>query len=333
MSTFSARRFVRQPGAPRANRSLFGFGAFRIGLVTVLAAAAALPAQVAADEALAVRELAPGLYVHFGMQEESSRRNLGDIANTGFVVGGKCVAVIDTGGSVVVGARLRAAVRAATPLPVCYVINTHVHPDHIFGNAAFEADKPVYVGHARLAAAMAARGRNYRNALLRDLGEGVAGSEIIPPTLEVKDTLDLDLGGRILRLKAWPTAHTDDDLSVFDTASGTLWLADLLFVGHIPVVDGSLKGWLSVMADIAALSPQRVIAGHGDAADWRKALGEQERYLRTLRDETRAAIKAGKTIQQAVDSVGLGEQDKWLLFDGFHRRNVTAAYAELEWED
>jgi len=99
------------------------------------------------------------------------------------------------------------------------------------------------------------------------------------------------------------------------------------------VVDGSLKGWLSVMAEIAALRPQRVVAGHGESADWRRALRDQERYLRALLDETRAAIKARRTMQQAVDSVGLGEKDKWLLSDAFHKRNVTAAYAELEWED
>jgi len=318
--------------APAAQRPLFGFGAFRICLVTVLAVAMA-HGRGAAAEALPMRELAPGLFVHSGVQEESSPHNLGDIANIGFIVGGKCVAVIDTGGSIVVGNRLREAVKAATKLPICYVVNTHIHPDHIFGNAAFKSDNPVYVGHARLAAAMAARGRNYRNALLRDVGEAVAASEIIPPTLEVKDTLDLDLGGRTLRLTAWPTAHTDNDLTVFDTRSETLWLADLLFVEHMPVVDGSLKGWLSVVAEIAALQPQRVVAGHGEAADWRRALSDQERYLRMLLNETRAAIKAKRTMQQAVDSVGLGEKDKWLLSDAFHKRNVTAAYAELEWED
>ena len=52
-----------------------------------------------------------------------------------------------------------------------------------------------------------------------------------------------------------------------------------------------------------------------------------------LAREVRVALKNNRTMQQAVDTVGLGERDKWLLFDGFHRRNVTAAYAELEWDD
>jgi quinoprotein relay system zinc metallohydrolase 2 len=309
------------------------FRPFRVALAALAIAVGAAFPWAADAQALSVREIAPGLYVHSGRPEETSPDNLGDIANIGFIVGERCVAVIDTGGSILIGKRLREAVRAATPKPICYVINTHVHPDHVFGNAAFEAEGPIFVGHAHLAAAMAARGRTYRNALIRELGEGAAGSEMVPPTLEVDDTRQIDLGGRILTLKAWPTAHTDNDLTVFDEASGTLWLADLLFVGHIPVVDGSLKGWLAAMAEIARLDPKRVIAGHGDAADWRGALADQERYLRTLLADTRAAIRKRQTLAQAVASAGLSERDKWLLFEGFHRRNVTAAYTELEWEE
>ncbi len=289
----------------------------------------------AEDGPLPMREVAPGIHVHSGRQETADAGNRGDIANIGFIVGEHCVAVVDTGGSILIGERLRLAVQAATPRPICYVINTHMHPDHVFGNAAFRQGSaaPVFVGHARLGAALAARGGNYRRALLRDAGEAAAGSEIIPPTLEVTTTLELDLGGRKLQLRAWPTAHTDNDLTVFDETTGTLWVSDLLFAGHTPVVDGSLRGWLGVMAEMARLEPRRFVCGHGDAKDWHAALAGQERYLRVLLTETRAAIKAGKTLAQAVDSVGHSEKDRWLLFDEFHRRNVTAVYAELEWED
>ena len=45
-------------------------------------------------------------------------------------------------------------------------------------------------------------------------------------------------------IEAQPAAHTDNDLTVFDRNSGTLWTGDLVFLDHIPVLDGSLKGWL-----------------------------------------------------------------------------------------
>jgi quinoprotein relay system zinc metallohydrolase 2 len=283
---------------------------------------------------LEMRQIAPGVFLHPGVQEDVTPQNFGGIANIGFVVGQKCVAVIDSGGTKVLGDALRQAVRSKTDKPICYVINSHVHPDHIFGNAAFAPEKPSFVGHHKLPAAMATRGPVYANALNRNLGASAEGSAIVPPTLLVRDRLDLDLGGRTLNLRAWPTAHTDNDLTVYDPQTGTLWTGDLLFVGHVPVVDGSIRGWLQVIAEMKALPAERVVAGHGLIGNgWKAAFERQEAYLRTILDQTRAALKAGRTIQQAIATVGESERGDWLLFDLFNKRNVTAVYSEVEWED
>jgi len=283
---------------------------------------------------LAVKEVAAGVYVHAGAQEDVSSANHGDVANIGFIIGERCVAVIDTGGSIAVGQALRASIRGLTKLPVCYVINTHVHPDHIFGNAAFRGDNPTFVGNARLAAAMAGRGQNYLRALVREVGASAADSEVIAPGLEVVDRLDLDLGGRVLKLTAWKTAHTDNDLTVFDPKTETLWLSDLLFVDRVPVVDGSLRGWLTAMADLRQMNPRHVVPGHGGMdSPWPQILEPQQRYLSTLAADIRRALAERLTIQQTVETAGNSERSNWLLFDSFHRRNVAAAFAELEWED
>jgi quinoprotein relay system zinc metallohydrolase 2 len=270
--------------------------------------------------------------VHYGRQAEMTPDNGGDIANMGFVVGARCVAVIDTGGAYAVGVALRRAIRQVSTAPVCYVINTHVHPDHVFGDAAFADDHPQFVGHQRLADAMRRRGPNYLNALQRTLGEGADGTRIVLPTRTVATTEEIDLGGRVLVLRAWRTAHTDNDLTVLDKTSGTMWLGDLAFVGHLPVVDGSLRGFIAVTDELAAMRVERAIPGHGRIEAWPAALAPQSRYLRDLAADVRAAIKAKRTLAEAVETVGHGE-DPWLLVDAFHKRNVTAAYAALEWEE
>lgn len=286
-----------------------------------------------AQSVLAVKEIAPGNYVHRGHDDVATPENGGDIANIGFIVGKKCVAVIDTGGTLAEGRALRAAIRAVTPLPVCYVINTHMHPDHIFGNAAFKDDHPQFVGSVNLAQAEASRADNYMRALKRELGDEAEGSEIIGPTKTIDGTGTLDLGGRILTLRTWKTAHTNNDVTVYDEKSGTLWLGDLLFVHCIPVIDGSVVGWLDDIALIKQMKPRHVVPGHGALdAPYPKSLDAEAQYLSDLARDVRAAIKRGQTIQQAVDSIGLDQRDRWLLYDIYHRRNVTAAYAELEWE-
>jgi quinoprotein relay system zinc metallohydrolase 2 len=304
----------------------------RLGACVVLAWAAGVWAEPPDLRDFQVANPAPGIYVHYGAQAEMTAANAGDIANLGFVVGTTCVAVVDTGGSYAVGRALRAAIRRVTSLPVCYVINTHVHPDHVFGNQAFVEDRPEFVGHARLAEALRRRGPNYLRALMRDVGDAAQGSTIVPPTLAEADVRRLDLGGRSLKLRAWPTAHTDTDLTVFDEMSGTFWLGDLLFVGHLPVVDGSLRGFVAVIDELKNVPAQRVVPGHGHADAWPAALLPEEHYLKRLLRDIRAALAARIPIAEAIETVRCDDAKDWLLVDQFHKRNVSAAYAELEWE-
>jgi quinoprotein relay system zinc metallohydrolase 2 len=289
--------------------------------------------ETAEPRALEVETVSPGVYVHYGKQAEMTPANAGDIANLSFVVGERCVAVIDTGGTYRVGRALYLAIRRVTAVPVCYVINTHVHPDHVFGNQAFVEYRPQFVGHARLAESMRRRGPNYLDALLRDLGATALGTALVLPTLSVAGTERLELGGRSLSLRAWRTAHTDTDLTVFDEKSGTLWLGDLLFVEHIPVVDGSLRGFLAVIEELKRLPARHAIPGHGRAAAWPAAIVPEEVYLKRLFADVRAALAAGIPIAEAVETIGCDDADRWQLVDRFHKRNVTASYAELEWDE
>ena len=307
------------------------------------AGVSAAAAQPGSAEAFRVEQIKPGVFVHLGALEDWGPANGGDVANLGFVVGSRCVAVIDTGGTPAVGRALRAAVERSTALPICYVILTHAHPDHLLGSVAFvaasrkstpTAPAPVFVASARYPRTLAAREPFYLNALKRDFGIALTPADIVYPTLKVDQTLDLDLGDRTLTLQAWPTAHTDNDLTVYDARTRTLFASDLLFVSHLPALDGSLRGWLGVMAELRRLDVASVVPGHGAvSAEWPAALDAQTAYLSGLLRDTRAAVRAPLTIQQAVERIKVGGPPGWLLTDRFHRRNVTAAYVELEWED
>jgi quinoprotein relay system zinc metallohydrolase 2 len=282
-----------------------------------------------------VQEVTNGIFYHQGIHQDPNEENIGAIANVGFIIGSECVAVIDSGGSYIEGTLLRQAIKQQTELPICYVINTHVHPDHTFGNAAFKDDKPEYIGHEKLPAAMQARQDYFGRVFKETLGSAFTGTEFIAPsrTVNIDEPITIDLGDRLLTLTAYTTSHTDHDLTVFDQQSKTLWTGDLLFIERTPVIDGSILGWIKLTSQFQTMDLNTVIPGHGPATDnWQQAFVDQLRYFSVIRDEIRVIIADLGTIEQASETVGLQEQQQWELFDNYHRRNVTASFVELEWE-
>jgi quinoprotein relay system zinc metallohydrolase 2 len=276
---------------------------------------------------------APGVYVHLGRQLALDVPGHDDIANIGFIVGNTCVAVIDTGGSVRIGRALRAAVRQRTSLPICYVINTHVHVDHVLGNFAFKDDRPSFVGHSALAQAILRSRQYFVDQYGGDFDSTPNVDQVIGPDRLVEHDLTLDLGSRPLQLRAWPNAHTDCDLTVYDERTATLWSGDLLFRGRLPALDGSIKGWLSAIDALTSLKPKLVVSGHGGVTtDFGGALEPERRYLQAVLDGVRRELSEGKPMQDAIDHVAYEEKQSWLLWDGVHQRNVARAYQELEWE-
>jgi len=275
-----------------------------------------------------------GIYVHHGEHLDIDIGYQGDICNVSVIVGSKGVAVIDTAGSLKVGQQLRSAIAEITKLPILYVINTHVHPDHIYGNAAFIADKPIFVGHEALTEAMQLREDGYKNLNEKYLGKDADGSEIIVPTLAVKESLNLDLGDRNLKLQAYPAAHTNTDITVIDSKTQTLFTGDLLFIERTPVIEGDIKGLIATLQQLKAnQDTKQVVPGHGtQTKNWILAIDNELRYLNVLLNDIRVAIENDVGLAQAMDTAAASEKDKWVLFDVANRRNVNTVYPALEWE-
>jgi quinoprotein relay system zinc metallohydrolase 2 len=279
------------------------------------------------------KPLAPGVYLHQGLPELYTRQNHGDISNIGLVVGDRCAALVDSGGSPQVGAEALKALRQITALPLCAVILTHMHLDHVFGSTALNDQHPLWYAHQHMPNGLMSRLATYRQRVSEDLGpdQGQPGA-VIPDHL-VSSTQEIDLGGRKLTLQAWPTAHTDNDLTVLDSSSGTLFTGDLCFREHMPVLDGNLKGWLGVIEELKKLSASQVVPGHGPvAANVADAVAAEQKYLSDLKGAVKQELAQGRHLRQAVDDLAHMPHEDWKLFDEIHPRNVTTAYTELEWD-
>ena len=280
-------------------------------------------------EPLALRRVADGVHVFQGAIEDVLASKDGRVANLAVIIGERGVAVIDSGAQLPEGRALEAAIRTLTELPIRYLINTHVHLDHVFGNPALMGPQSELVAHHGYPAALGAKGAHYQGRLEE---QGFEVSPLPLPSVLVEGTKRLDLGDRILELRALPSAHTDHDLVVIDLATQTLIAGDILFVEHCPVVDGSLLGWLRVLEELERVPFKHIIPGHGPVLEGWRGAEPLRRYLKGLRDATRAAVAAQMGMAKASETLLVEEAAQWKLCEEFHRRNVISAYAELEWE-
>ncbi|ADZ69440.1 quinoprotein relay system zinc metallohydrolase 2 [Polymorphum gilvum] len=337
MPDVCAERLVPSP-APLDEATCIASGADRSAAWVAAHAGARLEgwrcAPLAEAPALAVAEIAPGVFVHKGRSEDITPQNRGDIANLSFVVGEEAVAVIDAGGSRPIGEGLYAAVRQVTDLPIRYLVLTHMHPDHTLGGEVFREAGAEIIGNHRLADALARRADTYDRNFRRFLGPAVhMGLGIVPPDRGVDGAATLDLGGRILDLESHPTAHTNNDLTVFDRLTGTFWSGDLVFEEMLPVLDGELLGWIAVLERLEGRTAERLVPGHGPVPlDWPQGIMATRSYLVALRDQTRAAVKRGDSLSKAAQEIARDQRGTWRLFDEINPRNATAAFTELEWE-
>ncbi|MEL7049315.1 MAG: MBL fold metallo-hydrolase, partial [Pseudomonadota bacterium] len=187
-------------------------------------------AMAASRIELPMTEVAKGVFVHNGRHETFTPENQGDISNLGFIIGDDAVAVVDTSGSFAVGQALRDQIKARTDRPIRYVINTHMHPDHVFGNAAFMDTKATFVAHHKMERGLRSRADRYVTLALEALGkEAFSGTEIVYPTLPIEQATSLDLGNREILLVPRQTAHTDNDITILDTSTKSLFTGDLIF--------------------------------------------------------------------------------------------------------
>lgn len=214
--------------------------------------------------------------------------------------------------------KLRAALTKLGGGPVRYIINTHLHSDHVGGNPLLDKDA-VTIAHA-----------NTRQRLSRAYFS-------LPPLpvpelakLTVADEITLHFNGEEIRVFHPGVAHTDGDLVVHFTGSGVVCLGDLLFSESFPfihlAVGGDVERHTEVILKLASTLPADtlVVAGHGRHITVEE-LHAYGKMLRQTTDVIRTAMKTGKNVEEIHKARLL---KRWSSYDG---DTLTSSESWIKW--
>ncbi|WP_286238467.1 quinoprotein relay system zinc metallohydrolase 1 [Neptuniibacter halophilus] len=269
------------------------FKALLIGCVLPLTAVAA-PLQYEMD----AREVVPGTWVLQGKTEDFTRRNGGNIVNTGFIITTDGVLVIDTGPSLKYGQAMRRFIESKTDQPIRYVFNTHHHPDHFLGNQAF-ADSRI-VALKGTGEQIAAQGDGLAENMYRMIGDWMRSTEVELPQEQIEPGV-LEVGGHRLRLLAF-RGHTGADLVLLDETSGVLFASDMVFyqraltTPHTP----GLQVWLTELDQLSEIEFRYLVPGHGPVVQDQQAYRQMRDYLRWLDQILTESAEQGLSMTEVI---------------------------------
>lgn len=251
-------------------------------------------------------------------------------ANSGFIVGGEAVLVVDSRYSPALAEELLEVIRGVTDLPVEYLVNTHYHPDHVWGNSVFKKEGArilACAGTDDLIERYSPAYMDYYRKRAPGIYELLKEVEVVLPDSIFAGDISVDLGGVSVRLECVGAAHTEGDCIVSVPDEGILFAGGLLGNGYHPNLGDpgmDLGHWLSTLDRLEADGFEYVVPGQGKVgrAD---LIGVQKNYIETLRELSRNAIARGVTLDRAVQEITvpgteLYEQENLLAF------NIQAVY-------
>lgn len=267
----------------------------RSALCAVLLVGAAIThAQDIATE-IATTEAAPGVYMLNGANGFSS--------NMGLLVGDDHVVLIDDGMAPIT-ADLVATVAELADRPIDFVINTHVHGDHVGSNATLAENGAVIFAH-----------KNIRKRLVEapDPAGGTGGL----PVVTFADGVNFHVNGQDAHVRHIAKAHTDGDAIVFLHGSNVIVAGDLLFNYMFPFIDldsgGSVRGFVAGQRRIIKMADEEtiIIPGHGQLAS-RADLQAAVDMLVDAEARVEALVIDGKTEEEVLAANPLADyHDTW----------------------
>jgi len=319
----------------------------RVFVTTSLAAALLLGAQPSHAQQRARVAAAPPEKIEVWPVRDNIYMLVGAGGNTTVQVGNDGVLIVDTK-LAEASDQLLAAIRQITDKPIRYVINTHVHPDHVGGNEKIAtAGSTIAGGNVSGAIADAGVGAAviaHENVLVRMSGQAPPPPFTAWPT----DTYfvaekDLYFNGEAIQIMHEPAAHTDGDSLVFFRRSDVISAGDVFTTTLYPVIrpedGGGIDGVVAALNDIIAITVPAakqeggtmVIPGHGRLSDEADVV-EYRDMVTIIRDRVRAMIETGMTLRQVQAAQPTRDYDgRYGATDGFWTTTqfVDAVYNSL----
>lgn len=250
-----------------------------LSLVSLLAFALLFTAQSVFAAELALTKIADNVYSYADIRKSEPANSFG--ANAGILIGEKGVVVVDTLISAKQAKKFIRDIKTVTDKPIKYVINTHGHLDHTFGNSEFVKLGAVIISHRNCLANMKKSSEaTLKNAKNFGLSEkDMKGTRIAYASLTFNDRMEIDLGGRTVELIATGHSHTDDSIIVYLPEQKVLFAGDVLFTGYHPFSgDGDVSVWTKALDNIAAMDVDKIIPGHGPVST-KKDVEDMKAYL------------------------------------------------------
>jgi cyclase len=301
-------------------------------------------------------KLADGVYAQIVIPDGDA------VSNSGIVVLDSGVLVFDTHFTPEAGDALLEKIKAVTPRPVRYVVNSHFHSDHTHGNQSFAAARLIIAGtnarrdmlqkdlatlnqmqvlaqgqveqlskeirqeqDARAQEALRAQ-LNQRLAFMRRM----SALKILVPGMTIDDGLSLMDGSSEVDLITFGPGHTDGDMILYLPQEKIAFLGDLFFNDALPNVDDAhMLDWMKALREALKLDATTFVPGHGQVggkADVERFLG----YFEDLKSMVEPAVTRGDTLEQVVRDLRLPAKYSNCNFQNFFLSNLQKMYAELK---
>ena len=251
--------------------------------------------------------------------------------NAGFVVSDKGVLVIDTTRSLIDAAWIYKQIRMVTDRKIAYVVNTHFHSDHVFGNQIFGA--PVIAHQSCQERMLSALASDWTPEGLAKLPwvqsnpERVEGLRVMLPEISFSDTLALDLGDQEIQIMN-TGGHTSDSSLVYLPHDRVLFFGDLLFVGRYPVLTyGNLECWIAALERVQEMDVKVVVPGHGSVGSLEQ-VRQMKDYFLDLKGRVSSLAKEGLNREEIVSHSSFPRFAE-RTYDPNHRANIGIAYDQL----